>query len=375
MSTHNRTALEKRLRGALWSFFSGDALAAPTHWYYGGFPQIQADYGSAGITDYTKPRMELRGSILNKSDVNGGGRSGSSHSGIFGQKQAEQTIIGDVINHGKKHLWDKNKAIHYHATLQKGENTLEASLARVLMRQIVENNGSFDANAFRDAYVKFMTTPGSHNDTYASTCHRMFFFNRVFKQLPPKDCPDNDGHNVDVIDGLILPTIAALATASKAGASLQEVEAAAAECATVTRKSSRLNQDSRVWSRLVYASIRNEDDQAFSDQLIQCAQEMHLPRVPDANSRDQITACYLSQSLPSLFDMMAKYIPRKDVWGALLANANVGGENVHRGSIFGAILGARAGNDALPSHLKDGLYFKEELASEIDAFVDAVIKE
>ena len=46
-----------------------------------------------------------------------------------------------------------------------------------------------------------MTTPGSHNDCYASTSHRMFFAN--YKSgINPKECPDNDGHNVDTIDAL-----------------------------------------------------------------------------------------------------------------------------------------------------------------------------
>lgn len=374
------TIIEQRLRGALWAFFSGDAVAAPTHWYYGGFSQVQADYGPSGIVDYTKPKLELRGSILNKSDINGGGRTGSTFGGFFGNKKqcAEKTVIGDIILHGKKEYWDKSKSIHYHATLQKGENTLEASLARVLMRTIVEHDGQFDADAFREAYMKFMTTPGSHNDTYASTCHRMFFFNRFFKDFPPKDCPDNDGHNVDTVDGLILPTIAALATASHSDASVQDVENVAAECAAVTRKSSRLEHDSRVWSRLVYASIREDDhdnqQQFVQNDLSQCAEGFGLPRLPSANARDQITACYLSQSLPPLLDMLAKYLPQKDVWGGLLANANVGGENVHRGSIFGAILGARATYDALPPQMINGLYHHKELELEIDAFVKAVLK-
>ncbi len=48
-----------------------------------------------------------------------------------------------------------------------------------------------------------MRTPGSHNDTYASTAHRMFFAN-VVKGVPPEECQDNDGHNSDSIDALTL---------------------------------------------------------------------------------------------------------------------------------------------------------------------------
>ena len=47
-----------------------------------------------------------------------------------------------------------------------------------------------------------MTTPGSHNDVYAATAHRMFFANWV-KKKALNDCAANDGHNTDAIDGMI----------------------------------------------------------------------------------------------------------------------------------------------------------------------------
>ena len=88
-----------------------------------------------------------------------------------------------------------------------------------------------------------------------------------------------------------------------------------------------------------------------------------------------MSACYLEQSLPPLVDMVAKYMPRhSQVWDVLLANANVGGENVHRGSVLGAIMGARAGVDQLPEHMQTGLYPYLELKEEINAFVKAVVQ-
>lgn len=62
------------------------------------------------------------------------------------------------------------------------------------------------------------------------------------------------------------------------------------------------------------------------------------------------------------------------IWKALLANANIGGENVHRGSVLGAILGARVGDENLPEHLKSGLYDRHLLEEEINSFVNAVIQ-
>jgi hypothetical protein len=89
-----------------------------------------------------------------------------------------------------------------------------------------------------------MTTPGSHNDAYASTCHRMFFANMVHRKLPPVDCPDNDKHNVDTIDGLVLPSITALAMAARDASSQQQMEAAARTVA-VTRNSPMVRGDLR----------------------------------------------------------------------------------------------------------------------------------
>jgi ADP-ribosyl-[dinitrogen reductase] hydrolase len=377
ISAENR---ERRLRQSLWSFFAGDALAMPTHWYYGGYRQIQRDYSETGITGYRQPVQRLPGSILNKSNLNGGGR------GSYGKTSQGISIIGDVINHGKESYWDPSKEIHYHATLKRGENTLEAQLARILMKSIVEQKGSFDADHFRDAYIRFMTTPGSHNDTYASTCHRMFFANLILKKLPPTDCPDNDHHNVDTIDGLVLPTITALAVAASSTSSNREnmtriAADAAAATAAVTRKSDRLEHVSRIWSQLVVSSILDEDDTEFEAQILESAKALGIRRMPSLTSPDEMTACYLDTSVPSTLHMVAKYISKTldrgsgvRLWDALLANANVGGENVHRGSILGAVLGARAqSSNPDIEKVKDGLYHRQELEREIDAFVKAVV--
>ena len=191
MTLNASPSIESRLKASLWSLFSADALASPTHWFYGGERQVSREYGGL-IKGYVKPNKILYGSIMNKSNVNGGGR------GQFLQGKGV-TIVGDIINHGKLKYWDSKLQIHYHATLQAGENTLEAQLVRVLMKSIVANKGSFNADHFREAYIKFMTTPGTHNDTYVSTCHRMFFSNLTFKKLHPEKCPDNDGHNGKIL--------------------------------------------------------------------------------------------------------------------------------------------------------------------------------
>jgi hypothetical protein len=363
---------------ALWSLFAADALAAPTHWFYGGFRQVQRHYGSAGITGYTKPVYHLPGSILNKSDLSGGGRSSWSTT------SKKKTIIGHVINHGKQDLWAPDKQIHYHATLQAGENTLEAQLARVLMKSISENGGRFDADHFRNAYIQFMTTPGTHNDTYASTCHRMFFANLIYHKLPPEQCPDNDGHNVDTVDGLVLPTITALAVAARPDGTIEQAAEQAAATAAVTRKSAPLEQYAAAWGELVYRVVRgNDEDRRVRQAAETFAQQLRLRR-PVGTGRNAVTACYLDSSVPALLDELVRYSSphekkkgdRVFVWDALLDNANTGGENVHRGSCLGAVLGANAaaaGDQFGPEQelrIKE-LYDYDSLQKEIQTFVEA----
>jgi ADP-ribosylglycohydrolase len=213
-----------RVGGALWGLFIGDALAAPTHWYYGGQGQVLRDYGGP-IKGYTKPKEMLSGSIMNLSNTGGGGR---------GSDAGE--IIGKVINHDKKKYWTRGGSYHYHCTLAKGENTLEAQLTRLVCRSITENGGRFVADDLRQRYIEFMTTPGTHNDCYASTCHRMFFAN-LSRGLPPEKCPDNDNHNVDTIDGLIMGVPVVLATY---GRPTVEAKRDVSSCLAVTRNSNVL---------------------------------------------------------------------------------------------------------------------------------------
>merc|ERR1711879_527382 len=87
-------------------------------------------------------------------------------------------------------------------------------------------------------YINFMTTPDTHNDTYASTCHRMFFKNWK-AGVHPEKCPDNDNHNVDTMDGLVLPMVV-LITELGSGRSVADASVAATQALSVTRRSAKL---------------------------------------------------------------------------------------------------------------------------------------
>ncbi len=69
--------------------------------------------------------------------------------------------------------------------------------------------------------------------------------------------------------------------------------------------------------------------------------------------------------------MAAKYTNRLSE--GLLANANCGGENVHRGAVLGALIGAEVGLKGIETRLVDGLKDSEKIRREVDGFVEAVL--
>ncbi len=78
------------------------------------------------------------------------------------------------------------------------------------------------------------------------------------------------------------------------------------------------------------------------------------------------TACYPEHGVPLLIYQL--YKNEFDFQKSILANANAGGDNVHRGMISGLLVGAAC--DEIPQELKEGLTGHDGLEKEINAFVD-----
>jgi ADP-ribosylglycohydrolase len=92
--------------------------------------------------------------------------------------------------------------------------------------------------------------------------------------------------------------------------------------------------------------------------------------VSQSGGQDPMTACYLGSSFPSMLHLAYKYSHSPEE--ALLANTNTGGENVARGAVLGAVMGAAHGMKGLPPRLVTGLKAHDEIKAEIDAFIAAV---
>ena len=76
-----------------------------------------------------------------------------------------------------------------------------------------------------------------------------------------------------------------------------------------------------------------------------------------------MVACYIDSSFPAALFMAYKYAD--SVEKTILANANAGGENVARGSMLGALIGAAHGLQQFPKWSHD-LYQKDKIIDEID---------
>lgn len=345
-----------RAAGALWGLFVGDALAMPVHWYYGGPDQIRTDFGHL-LTGYERSVHPFPDSIMQLSNTGGGGRGSD-----------EGDVVGGVILHDKKPYWRRGGQFHYHQTLDAGENTLEAVLAREMIRSLTSTGGRFSAEDFRQRYIDLMTTPGTHNDTYASTCHRMFF-KKWRSGVAPEKCPDNDGHNVDTMDGLVLPSVVALAALVR-GESLEDAAKQGSEALAVTRASRVLPQYVQIMTQFLSKLLHHAPLENAAQQIAEEVYGSNLSAVH--READPVVACYIGGSFPALLHFAYKY-GSSSASDALLASANAGGENVHRNQVFGLLLGASQGKAGL-NGFEEGLKSFQELDTEIAALIK-VLKE
>ena len=86
-----------RLRGALWGMFVGDALAMPAHWYY-DVAALRRDF--ATVRGHQAPHEVHPDSIMS-----------SSSTGAAGRGPQEGNVVGNIILHGKKHLWGQPTSV------------------------------------------------------------------------------------------------------------------------------------------------------------------------------------------------------------------------------------------------------------------------
>ena len=414
----NTTAIRRRrIENTLWGLFIGDALAMPVHWYYN--PENIARGFDGGIRRYEAaphphPESFMVGMTYHP-DIETADRLGRPYDILHDHARfyhTSYTTLGIRATEREGEHGNATPALeeryHYHHGLTAGENTLGAHLVRVLMRATIAAEG-YSPDAFIAAMVDHLTTPGANRDPYTEIYIRRWFEN-YSRGMDPRNCGafQRDIWSIGSHGGLIRPlVISLLAESPYQGIGL------AAEHMSLTHRSENNVSALSVMVPLLFERIQGD---AGEESIRRFAHQVRAPRIsgpelfaayrdhggPGNIPKDRMwamhtalsdnpldidslladnddaamgrmvfaSACYAEHGLPLLLTLAARH--GSDVESALLANANIGGDNVHRGMLLGMIAGA--GADSLPEHLKNGLADSSTIASEISSFTDVVLR-
>jgi len=327
--THSPT-LEDRISGAFFGMFIGDALAMPVHWYYDTHA-LRRDYGE--VSDFLQPKNPHPDSILWR----------SSYSPLNSK--------ADIL-HEQAQYWGK-KGIHYHQFLKKGENTLNLKLARELLL-LLQQKGCYSAEIWLEKMIEFLTSSGTHNDTYIEEYLRDFFM-AYAQGNAAAECGRNDEKHIGGYS-LMLPLVLAYC---------QEPEYAR----QISLDHLALTHGGRtmyIWGDLIArALLYTIQGQTLRDAIICAVQESEididvvalesLSDYPDTTviGKHFSSACYVEYAVPATLYLALKYAhsPEK----GLIANTMCGGDNAGRGAVLGALLGAACGIKGWPGKWRDGL--------------------
>lgn len=354
-----------RGRAALQMLFVADALAMPVHWYYNRHDIEKAFPG--GIQKLEAAPSYHPSSIMALHSTTAGGR------GAQGAVGTRREVVGDVILKGKRRYWGQQNQ-HYHQQMRAGENTLNAHCSRVLMRAMIAAGGRYHQDVFLEEYIRFMTSDvPMHPDTYAESYHRAFFAN--LENGRPKERCGGVTHDTPSIGGLV--TIAPIAIAERlAGSPLDEVAKLCRAHLLLTHPDETLAAVCDAYVGLIDGLLFRADHEPAAAFLARTAQttlglDLFALAAKARSDSDVVggrfsTACYISGSWPSVLYLAFKYMdqPRQ----ALLTNANLGGDNAHRGAVLGVLLGLAGG------HGVDDFFDQLVDRQAIDAEISALLK-
>ena len=307
------------LLGAL----AADALAMPVHWYYDRMAMAR-DYGR--VDRYLAPKSPHADSILWRSSY------------------VPLNARGDILREQAQY-WGR-RGVHYHQFLAAGENTVNFQLAAELFR-FVRSNGRYDAEAWLEQYIEFMLPPGKHRDTYLEEYHRGFFTN-LARGKKPKACGVDDVH----IGGLAqVPTlIAALGAGHPALVEIVETHVG------LTHKNTGVIHAARLLTAIHVAVAAGADWRVAIPEIAgELVSGKKLGRWMEKTDEEVVgkilsPACYIQDAFPAALYLAWKYA--KDFSGGIIANANLGGDNCHRGAVVGSLLAAAK---AVPPQWREGL--------------------
>lgn len=404
-----------RIENALWGLFIADALAMPAHWYYSR-ENIVRDF-NGGVKTYEAPLhphpeafMVGMSYLPDIENANALGRPFDilhEHNRFYKTSWAELEIKRTEREgeHGNA-VAAADERYHYHHGLEQGDNTLNAHLARVLLRS-VNKRGGYEAGAFLDDFISHMTTPSINKDPYTEVFLRRWFENYCAGD-PVHACAQmqRDNWSIGSHGGMIRPMILSLLSQNAyqgIGMALEHQvlthrsETVASGLATCVPLLFELIDGADTKSafcssagQVHMASIRGEDlfaqyrdhkgpgnipdDEMWAYHMDLDAKPMDVIQLVELGEQNVLrkevgTVCYIEQGLPMMF-FIAEH-ENYDLEKALLLNVNAGGDNVNRGMPLGLMIGAAS--ESVPEHLKRGLSDYEELSEEIAMFAEIAV--
>jgi ADP-ribosylglycohydrolase len=356
---------QRRAQAGLRNLFVADALAMPVHWYYNPM-DIERQF-PGGISQFEAAPEFHPSSIMSLHSTSQGGRSSAARGNRHGKPRQ---IVGEVILKGREKFWGVANT-HYHHGMQAGSNTLNAHCTRALLRTLAVRQGIYDREAFLDAYIELMTAdPTLHPDTYAESYHRGFFANLEAGNAPHRCAAVT--HDTPSIGGLV--SIAAIYLAGRlAGQSIDALQQQCVDHLYLTHPDEVLAGVCVHYTALLESLLTRDDSTSVRELLVATSRLSANFRVAElaAKAKDDrevigglfSSACYIDGAWPGLLYLAYKYVDQPEA--ALLANANLGGDNCHRGAVLGILLGVA--NAVSVDTLYNDLLDREQIDLEIDA--------
>lgn len=404
-----------RITSALWGLFIADALAMPAHWYYNR--QTIREQFNGGIQSYLAPPHPHPEAFMvgmgYYPDLEQAERLGRpydilhQHSRFYNTSWSTAQVAQTEREpeHGNA-VAGENQRYHYHHGLNAGENTLNAHLARVLMRSVIARGG-YDSGAFLDEFIQYMTTPGLNRDPYTEVFLRRWFENWCSGTPAHASAQmQRDNWSIGSHGGMIRPLVLSMLSSTP----FQAI-GMALEHQNLTHRSETVASALTVTVPLLFDLLAGR---AIDESITAAAANINLPRIrgeqllanyraasgpnniadadmwrfhmdytaepmdlakllragEDAVIRTQLgTICYVEHGLPMMLFLAAheNFDPRN----TLLLNVNAGGDNVNGAMPLGLLMGASSSTDLL--ELREGLADFKALSEEIAAYADIAI--
>lgn len=404
-----------RVKNALWGAFIADAIAMPVHWYYQRkYIREGFEGGIQGYEDAPHPHpesfmvgMNYHPNITKAKELGRPFDIVNQHIRFYDTNYNNLDIKLSVhAGEHKNAMPDKSERYHYHHGLKAGENTLGANLIRVLMRSVIKE-GKYKQEVFIEDFISHLTTPGLNKDPYTEVYIRAWFEN-YSNGVPPHACAQEQRNVWSIASngGIIRPLVLALTSKSTfqaLGVALQHQQ--------ITHRSDNVSSALCVLVPLLHTLLEKEEPISTLKEFAPKVQrtkisgselsktyaehngpgnipkdemwnihtefsELHVDLDDLMNNYDEdeilgsvfTTGCYPEQSLPVLMYLL--YKNKFDFKASILANANAGGDCVHRGIILGLLAGAA--NEEIPNDLKMDLVEYESIEKEIEDFVKII---